>query len=123
MLLPTGIAWVGLSAQDQVRLIDFYSGTVGLRIIERADEYTLLDAGGGAMFEIWGGGFAAEGRKNPQQQSVIIGFQVANLELAIAELSSRGLSPDGEIGSYKGTRWIHYKDPEGNRFELKDFSD
>jgi predicted enzyme related to lactoylglutathione lyase len=122
MLAPTGIAWAGLSAQDQVRLVDFYSETVGLRIIERTDGYTLFDAGGGAMFEIWGDGCAVEGRKNPQQQSMIVGFQVSNLELAIAELSSRGLSPDGEIGSYMGTRWIHYKDPEGNRFELKDLN-
>jgi predicted enzyme related to lactoylglutathione lyase len=120
MLSPTGIAWVGLSAEDQNRLVDFYSGTVGLRIIESANGYTLFDAGNGAMFEIWGDGVAADGRKTARQQSVIVGFRVANLELAMAELSSRELLPDGEIGSHMGTRWIHYKDPEGNRFELKD---
>jgi predicted enzyme related to lactoylglutathione lyase len=117
---PTGIAWAGLSAEDQRRLASFYAETVGLRIIESAKGYTLFDAGNGAMFEIWGDGVASGERKTPEQQSIIIGFQVANLEVAMAELSSRGLLPDGKIGSYLGTRWIHYKDPEGNRFELKD---
>jgi predicted enzyme related to lactoylglutathione lyase len=122
MLSPTGIAWAGLAAENQARLVDFYSETVGLRIIESTEGYTLFDAGNGAMFEIWGDGVASNERKTTRQQSVIIGFQVANRETAMAELSSRGLLPDGKIGSHMGTRWIHYKDPEGNRFELKDLN-
>lgn len=59
-------------------------------------------------------------RKSAAQQSVRVCFRVERLEPAIADLRSRGVVPAGEIGSYLGTRWIHYTDPEGNAFDLVD---
>jgi len=120
MLNPKGIVWVGLFASDLPRLAHFYEHTLGLRVIEHDDNCYIFDAGSGTLFEIWGKGFAAPKRKTPQEQSMLIGFLVDRLEPVIENLQKRGLNPDAEIGRYLGTRWVHFSDPEGNRFELKD---
>ena len=120
MFNPKGIAWVGLYAADLARLSDFYERQVGLRVVGRSDGACIFDAGAGSLFEIWGSGYASKTGKTPREQSMQVGFQVDRLEAAIASLSARGVEPDTEIDSHRGTRWIPYTDPEGNRFELKD---
>lgn len=120
MLKPLGIAWAGLYAEDFDALTTFYRDTLGLKLLESNPRSALFDAGGGALFELWGRGFASTGRKTPRRQSVFIGFLVEQLEPVVEQLKNRGLVAEGEIGSYAGTRWIHYTDPEGNRFEIKD---
>jgi predicted enzyme related to lactoylglutathione lyase len=120
MVQPIGIAWVGLFAESLPRLVAFYSGIVGLRLVDSDERFAIFDTGGGALFEIWDGGISASGRKSSNQQSVLVGFLVPSLEAAVEELRSRGLAPESEIEGYLGTRWVHYVDPEGNRFELKD---
>jgi predicted enzyme related to lactoylglutathione lyase len=120
MLQPIGIVWVGLFAESLPRLVAFYSEIVGLRLVDHDERFAIFDAGGGALFEIWGGGNSAPGRKSSNQQSVLVGFLVPNLEAAVEELKSRGLAPESEIDGHLGTRWVDYIDPEGNRFELKD---
>lgn len=119
---PQGIAWVGLYAHDREALARFYSEQVGLALIGRDAGAVMLDAGGGALLEIWGDGAACPPRKSPRQQSVLVGFRVESLERSMATLARRGVQPDGPIGSEGGARWVHYTDPEGNRFELKDFN-
>lgn len=120
MLQPIGIAWVGLYAESLPTLIDFYASKVGFRVLERDDRCCILDAGAGALFEIWGKGHAVAERKTTREQSVLVGFQVERLEPVVQALRARGVIPDTEIDSYLGTRWIYFTDPEGNRFELKD---
>ena len=120
MLNPAGIAWVGLHASDLPALIAFYEEKVGFRVLERDDNCCIFDAGAGALFELWGKGYASASRKTTREQPVLVGFLVERLELTVEELRSRGVHPDTEIDAYLGTRWIYFTDPEGNRFELKD---
>ena len=120
MLNPIGIAWVGLYAEHLPTLAHFYEKIVGFRTIERDEQCCILDAGAGALFELWGKGFASNATKTKREQPVLVGFQVECLEPVVAELRSRGLEPQTQIDSYLCTRWIYYADPEGNRFELKD---
>jgi len=117
---PKGAAWVGLYASNLGALVDFYENKVGFRVLERDHDYCIFDAGAGSLFEIWGNGFALADRKSPREQSVVVGFLVEQLELAVSALKARGVEADTEIRSYLGTGWIYYTDPEGNRFELKD---
>ena len=116
---PLGIAWVGLFAEHLPTLVEFYRA-VGFEVLEEDANGCLLDAGGGSHFEIWSKGTARPTRKTPKEQSVLVGFRVERLEAVVQELSARGIVPIGEIETYHGDRWIHYVDPEGNRFELKD---
>jgi predicted enzyme related to lactoylglutathione lyase len=115
-----GISWAGLYAENLSALSCFYSETVGLTVLEQGDGYCLLDVGGGTVFELWSGGTAAASRKTSKEQPVIIAFTVASLEFAMQVLRDRGLNPDSEVGSYGNSRWVHYTDLEGNRFELKE---
>jgi [ribosomal protein S5]-alanine N-acetyltransferase len=119
-LQPKGIAWVGLFAMNQPALVRFYRDVVGLRVLEGDDDCCIFDAGGGALFEVWGRGTASVSRKSPQEQSMLVGFLVDDLDTAVAALQAKGLAADSKIDSYLGTRWVYYTDPEGNRFELKD---
>jgi predicted enzyme related to lactoylglutathione lyase len=120
MLNPQGIAWVGLFASDLPKLVSFYEKTLGLRVIEQDKQSCIFDAGAGALFELWGKGYASSTRKTPREQSMLVGLLVDRLEPVVEALKARGLQSDTAIESYLGTRWIHYSDPEGNRFELKD---
>lgn len=115
-----GISWAGLYASDLPALADFYQRVLGLPIVSLGEGFCLLDAGGGATFELWANGVSAPPRKSPSEQSVIVAFAVPSLEAAISTLSRRGLKPDTDIGSFGDSRWIYYTDPEGNRFELKE---
>ena len=120
MLNPLGFSWVGLFVSDLPKAIDFYENKLGLHVLERHDGCCIFDAGAGALFEIWGKGFASAMRKTAREQSMLVGFLVENLELAVETVKSRGVQPDSAMDSYLGTRWIYYTDLEGNRFELKD---
>ena len=120
MLEPRGFAWVGLFAADLPALADYYENQVGLRVLERDENCCIFDAGAGALFEVWGQGRASATRKTPHEQSMLVGFAIDRLEPAIEALRARGVEPDTAIGSYLGTRWIYFTDPEVNRFELKD---
>lgn len=119
LLNPLGIVWVGLFAEDIEKLSAFYTSVVGLKLFEGDADYKIFDAGGNSLFEIWGKG-CSKIKKNPTEQSMIIGFLVDDLEPVVQQLGLRGLAPDTEIKSYLGTRWVYFTDPEGNRFELKD---
>lgn len=120
MLNTQGLAHAGLKAEDLATLSAFYENCVGLRLIERADGCHIFDIGQNALFEIWSGGVSSSSRKSPAQQSVRICFSVKRLEPSIEYLTTRGVTPIGEIGRHLGTRWIHYTDPEGNAFGLVD---
>ena len=121
MFEPLGVTWVGLFAEDLQALQAFYVERVGFKVIEADDTCCLLDAGAGSHFEIWSKGTAPAVRKTVSEQSMLVGFRVERLEPVVDELRQRGVFPVGPIDSYQGSRWIHYVDPEGNRFELKDF--
>lgn len=120
MLDPHGLAHVGIRAEDLARLSAFYEQAVGLRMIERAEGCHIFDIGQSTLLEIWSGGCASPSRKSADQQSVRVCFAVERLETSIEDLQSRGVTPSSEIGSYLGTRWVHYTDPEGNAFGLVD---
>jgi predicted enzyme related to lactoylglutathione lyase len=117
---PLGISWVGLYAENLPVLVAFYTQRVGFRVIASTESACLLDAGAGAIFEIWGNGTATRERKTTAQQSMVVGFDVDRLEPVVAALAERGVLPITAIDRWGHQRWIYFVDPEGNRFELKD---
>jgi catechol-2,3-dioxygenase len=120
MLNSKGIAWAGFYANNLKQLANFYQEKLRLRLIEHDDSCYIFNAGAGSLFEIWGNGYASSQRKTAHEQSMVIGFLVERLEPVVASLRERGVTPDTEIGSHLGSRWVYYTDPEGNRFEFKD---
>ena len=76
-----------------------------------------------AMESCWNslfGGKVRPRRKEPDQQSVIIGLRVENLDRAIMELKQKGVQGLQAIGDAEGARWANFSDPEGNQLELKE---
>jgi catechol 2,3-dioxygenase-like lactoylglutathione lyase family enzyme len=115
-----GIIWAGLLVADLEGAVAFYGDVLGLRLLEADDGCALFDAGRGALFELWPAGQAAPSPKTPERQSLRIAFRVEDLDAAVSELTARGVRFFGEVGEYRGQRWINFADPEGNRLELKE---
>lgn len=115
-----GFIWAGLLVSDLEKAIAFYRDVLGLPLIEREERGALLDAGNGALLELWPTGIASSSPKSPERQSLRVAFKVDDLNVAVSELQGRGIRFIGEIGEYEGTRWISFIDPEGNRLSLKE---
>lgn len=115
-----GFVWVGLFVEDLEASISFYRDMLGLSLLGHGDDWAHFDAGRGALFELMSGGKATRAPKKADQQSLILGLLVDDLESAVAELKSKGVNFVTEIESFENTRWAHFSDLEGNRLEIKE---
>jgi lactoylglutathione lyase len=115
-----GIVWAGLFVEDLNSAQVFYGDILGLALRRSGEGWAHFEAGGEALFELMAGGRASQTPKNVEQQPLVIGFLVENLEQAIAELKGRGVTFLSEIESFKNQSWAHFCDPEGNRLEIKE---
>src|SRR5436190_23983685 len=98
-----GLIWVGLSVEDLASSISFYKDVLGLPLLGQGADWAHFDSGNGPLFELFSGGKAALQPKTPDQQSLVVGLRVDNIDSAIAELKQRGVKFIGEIGEFKGT--------------------
>ncbi len=126
----TGIDHIVLRAHDQQRLIDFYTGVLGLTVEKRQDAIGLvqLRAGSslidivsveGRLGRMSGAGPGAEGRNLDHLCLTVAGF---DLETVKAHLIAHGVEI-GEAGLRYGAGGeglsLYLKDPEGNGLELR----
>lgn len=117
-----GLAWAGVFMRDLRGAVQYYRDVLGLRLLGASETWAHFDAGGGALVELFSGGSPASAPKQADQQSIIVGLQVVDLDEAVALLKSRGVRFIGEIGTFENTRWAHFYDLEGNRLEIKEIS-
>jgi len=101
--------WVGLVVEDLEAQRRYYRDVVGLREWRVGEGYVIF-AVGSQKFEL----LAQSTRPQYAHIGFHVGFNVANIEAARAELISRGLEPVGDIESAMGSSWCYFKDPEGN---------
>jgi predicted enzyme related to lactoylglutathione lyase len=113
-----GFIWVGLNVENLAASVAFYRDVIGLGLLGQGDDWAHFDAGGGALFELMGGGRAAPQPKTPSQQPLVVGLRVKDFQGAMAELQARGIVFT-ETGQFEDTRWAHFSDPEGNQLEIK----
>ncbi|WGM38490.1 VOC family protein [Caulobacter sp. NIBR1757] len=126
----TGIDHIVLRAHDQQRLVDFYTGVLGLSVEKRQDAIGLvqLRAGGslidivsvdGRLGRMGGAGPGPEGRNLDHVCLTVAGF---DLETVKAHLLAHGVEV-GEEGLRYGAGGeglsLYLKDPEGNGLELR----
>lgn len=117
----SGIVWAGIYVEDLEKSISFYRDVLGLPLLGQGSEWAHFDAGAGTLLELFMGGKSTQEPKRPDQQSIVLGLRVADLDQAVAELKQRGVPFIPEAGGeYEGTRWAHFFDPEGNRLEVKE---
>jgi lactoylglutathione lyase len=115
-----GVVWVGLFVENLEASVSYYKDIVGLPLLNKGDGWAHFDAGNGSLFEVFSGGKATQEPKKPDRQSIVFGFQVENLDSAVAELKARGVVFSGDVKTHKTTRWAYFSDPEGNRLEIKE---
>ncbi len=115
-----GLIWSGLTVEDLQTSIRFYKDVLGMPLLGGGEDWALFDSGNGSLLELFSGGKASVQPKTPNQQSIILGLRVENLNRCMAELERKGVRFIGDIGEYRGTRWAHFSDPEGNQLEIKE---
>lgn len=115
-----GFIWAGLWVQDLEACIAFYRDGLGLPLLGQDQDWAQFEVADGAMLELMSGGKASQMPKKPDQQSIILGLRVADLDDAIVELKSKGVVFLGDIGEHGKTRWVPFSDPEGNQLEIKE---
>lgn len=126
----TGIDHLVLRAHDQQKLVDFYTGVLGLTVEKRQDTIGLvqLRAGSslidivsvdGVLGRMGGAGPAAEGRNLDHFCLNVAGF---DLEAVKAHLTAHGVEVGAEglrYGSGGEGLSVYLQDPEGNGLELR----
>jgi catechol-2,3-dioxygenase len=111
-------AWIGLIVKDLEAQRRYYRDVVGFAERRAEKDCVIFDVGS-QMFEL-----IAQSSGPPYQHTGFhIGFAVAHLEDARAELILRGLEAVGEIRSDAGNSWCYFKDPEGNLYQITEASD
>ena len=115
-----GLIWAGIFVENLEASVSFYKDVLGLPLLGREGDWAHFDAGNGTLLELFNGGSASPEPKKPDQQSIVLGLRVENMDTAITELNRRGVNFIGDIGEYENTRWAHFSDPEGNRLEIKE---
>ena len=115
-----GFVWAGVFVEDLKASITFYEDVLGLPLLEEGDDWAHFDAGNGSLLELFSGGKARQAAKEADQQSIVLGLRVDDLNSAIAELKGRGVQFTDDIGEFDGTRWAHFLDLDGNGLEIKE---
>lgn len=115
-----GMIWAGLYVEDLEKSVAFYRDVLGLTLTRQGEGWANFNIVKGQRFELLAGGKASSEAKGADRQSIVPGFQVDDLEQAMQSLSAKGMRFIGEIGEYRGSRWVEFLDPEGNRLEIKE---
>ena len=118
-LTSMGLAWIVVN--DLKQAIEFYTKTVGLKLMEHNEQYgwaELEGHNGGARLGIAQNGPKDNNDVKPGQNAVVT-FTVKNLEKAIDEMKAKGASLIGEVQVVPGHVKLQMsQDSDGNRFQL-----
>jgi catechol 2,3-dioxygenase-like lactoylglutathione lyase family enzyme len=111
-MLITGIAFAGTATGARPAMTTFVREVLGLTPAPvdgvEADRFGLPD---GSSFAVaWPGGMGATARS--------LGFLVDDLASAAAELRAAGIEVDAEIAANARERYLHFRAPDGELYEL-----
>jgi glyoxylase I family protein len=114
---------LGLASGDPVRLKDWYVDVLGAKVVfdnRRTPPMFLLSLPGGAMIEIYAGGFALpETADNTLSGWRHVALRVDSIEASRTELERRGVKFAEEIKpAGGGGRVLFFRDAEGNLLHL-----
>jgi catechol 2,3-dioxygenase-like lactoylglutathione lyase family enzyme len=108
-----GLVFAGTATDRRAAMVEFVEVTLGLRRVVDADPV------GADMFALPDGAwFAVAGERGAGRgTSRTIGFLVADLDLAVAELRAAGVEVD-EPAENDRHRYAHFTAPDGGLYEL-----
>ncbi|MGH2635814.1 MAG: VOC family protein [Actinomycetota bacterium] len=104
--------------RDMDRALEFYEGTVGLRLLRRdGDDWAELDAGGARL-----GLHGAGERPDPPPGGTVV-LRVDDLDLSRASLEDKGVGFHDHVGEVEGRlRFASFEDPDGNRLQIIEYT-
>lgn len=107
-----GLTFVGTRTVAPALMTAFVREVLGLT----SSRVEGLDA---EMFALPDGSwFAVTASEGAADAERTIGFRVANLDEALAELRVAGVSVDGEVSTSSTQRYVHFRPPDGHLYEL-----
>ena len=116
-----GLVWAGIYVENLESSVSFYRDILGLPLLGKGEDWAHFDSGAETLLEPFTGGRSRQEPKKQEQQSIVLGLRVENLDQAVAELTQQGVRfLPGASGEFAGTRWAHFSDQEGNQLEVKE---
>src|SRR5690242_6621010 len=91
----TGLGWVGTRTERDVELAAFYEDVLGLRPTHEEPGFRVFTLPDGRNVEVFGPGYPG---KEHFATGPVVGFAVADLPAAVAELRAAGVELLGEAG-------------------------
>jgi catechol 2,3-dioxygenase-like lactoylglutathione lyase family enzyme len=108
-----GIAWLGTRTAQFDEMVEFTTGVLGLIARHREDGLAIFPLENGDTLEI----FDPQHEGGGHPDGVAGGFLVDSAEEAAAELRAKGVEVS-EVGSAGEFRWVYFRAPDGNLYEL-----
>jgi catechol 2,3-dioxygenase-like lactoylglutathione lyase family enzyme len=106
-----GLVFAGTATDRREEMVRFLNETLGLPTVTvggvEADLFALPD----------GSSFAVADPRGMGETCRSIGFEVADLEGAVAELRAAGIEAD-EVAENDRERYVHFRAPDGKLYEL-----
>lgn len=107
-----GIVFAGTATEDRARMAAFVRDVLGLAPASvDGVEADLFDLPDGSSFAVASPGGMGETERT-------LGFLVADVEHAAAELRAAGVPVDEQISDNVRDRYVHFRAPDGRLYEL-----
>jgi catechol 2,3-dioxygenase-like lactoylglutathione lyase family enzyme len=106
-----GIQSVFFYVSDMERAIAFYEGLLGLRVLERGDEWSALDCGGVRL------GLHRSDTVPQGESGAVVSFRVTDAEAAVERLRAAGANV-GDVHEEAFGLLVHLEDPDGHGLRL-----
>ncbi len=117
MALIERLDFLGVPNQDPERSRRFYRDVLGLPVVEEGPRFVAF-GGAGAPLALEAGGPPADGPRAKDRNPTLIQFAVADIAAGVAALRERGVPFEGDIRRGPYGALAFFRDPEGNRVEL-----
>ena len=115
--MTASLFFVELIVRDLDAAVDWYCEVIGLREVMRdgAKSFALLSAGGAKL---------ALKRGAPSTSSVLLAFEVANLDAWVRDLAGKGVALEDPIeASHEGYRRARLRDVDGYEVSVFEWDD
>ena len=107
-----GLVFVGSRTPEREAMSRFVADVLGLQATTGhgfdAEVFELPD----------GSSFAVTTPNSPDEQERTVGFRVADVDGALAELRAAGVETDDEVSEGALQRYVHFRAPDGRLYEL-----
>lgn len=117
----SGFCEVTLESRDLDALEAFYAGTLGLDVIDRADDRIWLAVGPRARLGLWSPGEKEFHDRGGRHVHFALSVAPGALDPLAERLRARGREARGPVEHDGGDRSLYFRDPAGNLVELWDF--